>query len=98
MSRCHVTARIVAQPGAADKLLAAMLDMVPLARAESGCLGYDLYQSMDSSDTFLFCEVWADRQALEAHVASAHMLAYHQLVHDWVAEQSVEICPEDEPA
>jgi quinol monooxygenase YgiN len=48
------------------------LDMVGLTRAEPGCLGYDLYQSVDDPSLMFLYENWTDQSALDKHMNTSH--------------------------
>ncbi|MET7464399.1 putative quinol monooxygenase [Nonomuraea sp. NPDC005501] len=47
-----------------EKLL---LELVGPARAEAGCLYYDLYQQSDEPDTFYIVDGWASPEAVAEH-------------------------------
>ncbi len=76
METCYVTAHVTAHPGKGDELRKVMVANIPLVRAEEGCLRYDLLCSPDNPEQLMFNEAWTDRDALDAHLASAHMRAY----------------------
>lgn len=48
------------------------LEMVGLTRAEPGCLGYDLYQSVDDPSLMFLYENWTDQAALDKHMNTSH--------------------------
>lgn len=48
------------------------LEMVGLTRAEPGCLGYDLYQSVDDPSLMFLYENWTDQSALDEHMNTSH--------------------------
>jgi quinol monooxygenase YgiN len=48
-------------------------ELIPLSRAEPGLLRYDVFRAADNAHTFLLVEEYEDTEALEAHVASAHV-------------------------
>lgn len=39
---------------------------------EVGCISYELHQDLKNAGHFIFIEEWADRAALDSHVASEH--------------------------
>jgi quinol monooxygenase YgiN len=71
----RVVAILQADPGKGPDQLAAFERLAPLVRAEDGCLQYDLHAVVDHPDRFVVLEQWASREALDAHLASAHMVA-----------------------
>ena len=75
---CYVTAHITAFPGKGEALRDVMRANIPLVRAEDGCLRYDLLCAADDPDFLMFNELWRDRAALDAHLASPHMLTYRE--------------------
>jgi quinol monooxygenase YgiN len=56
------------RPGQEDAVARCLLDMVEPTRAEPGCLGYDLYQSVEDPSVMFLHEVWADQKALDRHM------------------------------
>lgn len=85
MTRCYVTARVLAKPGKYTELKAEMERNIPLVRAEKGCIRYDLLTLPGQPECFLYNEVWEDEAALRAHAASAHMAAYHERTRELTA-------------
>jgi quinol monooxygenase YgiN len=49
----------------------------PQSLAEPGCLGYDVFRSVDDSTRLLLVEHYRDGAALDAHLSSPH---YQELV------------------
>ncbi len=56
------------RPGQEDAVARCHLDMVALTRAEPGCLGYDLYQSVEDPSVMFLHETWTDQDALDRHM------------------------------
>ncbi|MDB5824340.1 MAG: hypothetical protein JWR21_3044 [Herminiimonas sp.] len=50
-----------------------ILKFVLPARAEPGCLYYDLYQRTDAPDTFFILDGWVDEAAVKSHAAHPHV-------------------------
>jgi quinol monooxygenase YgiN len=80
MSQVRVVVVLQADPGKGAEQVAAFEAVAPLVRAEKGCLQYDLHAVADDPDRFVVLEHWASRDALEAHLASEHMVAYAEQV------------------
>lgn len=96
----HVIAVITAKPGQRAALLEAFRANVPAVRAEDGCIEYvaavDLddgpaFQSRCGTDSFMVIEKWADLDALKAHAAAPHMLAYGARTRELVAQRAIHI-------
>lgn len=72
----RVLAILHADQGKGPAQVAAFEQVAPLVRAEDGCRAYDLHAVIGDPDSFVVVEEWASGDALEAHLASAHMAAY----------------------
>jgi quinol monooxygenase YgiN len=68
-----VVAHIKAKPGQEQQVKEALLALVGPTRRESGCVRYDLHQSLENSGHFLFYEHWQSRQTLEDHLQQPHI-------------------------
>ncbi|MBI1371313.1 MAG: antibiotic biosynthesis monooxygenase [Phycisphaera sp.] len=68
-----VVARFTARPDRIDKLKAELLALVPLTRAEPGCINYDLHQSPANPAEFVFYENFADAEAFAFHGAQPYI-------------------------
>jgi quinol monooxygenase YgiN len=96
----HVIATIRAVPGQREALLAAFRDLVPLVRAERGCIEYaaalDLATPMEVTaavreDVVTVVEKWESVAALEDHLAAPHLLAYRERVTDLLADVEIRV-------
>jgi quinol monooxygenase YgiN len=61
----------VAREGESDAVAGLLRQLMPLSRAEPGCLQYDAHRDPDDPNRFFLFERYADEAALEAHGASA---------------------------
>lgn len=95
----NVIAHIKTMPGARDRVLALLDALVPTVLAETGCGGYQplidlplhlLAQTAGEND-IVIVEKWESVAALEAHLRTPHMLAYHATSASWVEEVSVRL-------
>lgn len=89
MKTCYVTAHITALEGKGGDLQRLMVANIPLVRAEEGCLRYDLLRDSENPDLLMFNEAWRDRAALDAHLATPHMRAYHEKSAPLIAEREL---------
>ena len=96
----HVIAVITAKPGKREEVLAAFRANVPAVRAEKGCIEYGAAIDVESGpsfqkkwgpDTFLVIEKWESMDALKAHAAAPHMVAYGAKVKDLLAGRVIHI-------
>jgi quinol monooxygenase YgiN len=81
----HVVAVVTAKPGMRDAVLQAFQANVPAVLAEQGCIEYGAavdvengpkFQKQHGPDTFVVIEKWESMDALKAHGAAPHMVAY----------------------
>jgi quinol monooxygenase YgiN len=68
-------AKITAQPGKRDELVAAFQPLIEAVAAEEGTLLYVLHVSHHDDDTVWFYEQYTDNDALAAHSSSPAMKA-----------------------
>ncbi len=96
----HVVAVITARAGKRAALLAAFRANVPAVHAEDGCIEYGPVvdapdagpvQAPLGEDTFMVIEKWASAEALRAHAASPHMLAYGARTKELVASRVIHV-------
>jgi len=96
----HVIATVRTVAGRRGDFLAAFRELVPLVRAEAGCLDYGPAVDLDTSisgqppvrdDAVTVVEKWESVAALEAHLAAPHMLRYREKVKDLVAGLEIRV-------
>lgn len=63
----YLTALVRSKAGKAEELKAVLQNMVIQSRKEAACLQYDLHQSTDDENQFIFWEEWENEAALQAH-------------------------------
>lgn len=79
-----LVATIKAKPGASDTLRAAFLNLELHSRTEQGCIKYDLHQSLENEDIFLFYEIWTGEDTLALHASSPFMAASQKITHELI--------------
>jgi quinol monooxygenase YgiN len=83
--RVTVLARVRARAGREDEVRRLLLAFVTPARAEPGCLNYDLHQSADDPVEFMFYENWTSRAALDAHFEMPYLNEFNALADELLA-------------
>lgn len=63
----YLTALVRSKAGKAAELKAVLQNMVTRSRQEVACLQYDLHQSTDDENQFIFWEEWESEAGLQAH-------------------------------
>jgi quinol monooxygenase YgiN len=96
----HVIATIELVPGKRDELLAEFRKLVPLVRAEAGCLDYgpavDMHTGLavqvpTREHVVTVVERWDSLDALRAHLQAPHMAAYRERVKGLVADVRLQV-------
>ena len=96
----HVLAVITTKPGQRDAVLEMFNANVPAVLAEQGCIEYGAAVDMSGgpssqakygADTFVVVEKWENFDALKAHSAAPHMLAYGARTKEMVAGRAIHI-------
>ncbi|MDY7096712.1 MAG: putative quinol monooxygenase [Pseudomonadota bacterium] len=73
-----IIAQIKAKPEHAEAVKRELLKLVPITRAEKGCIQYDLHQDNEDSSFFIFYENWETRDLWQTHMSAPHLDAYSE--------------------
>jgi len=84
-----INAILRAKEGKEEALFQVMKSIVPLSRAEQGCIQYTLHVHDTDPRTFVFYEIWEHEEALEAHIQSEHYLKYRKQIEGIVEKRDV---------
>ncbi|MBQ9089346.1 MAG: antibiotic biosynthesis monooxygenase [Lentisphaeria bacterium] len=88
----HVVARMELNENCFDKMMDILRDLVPVVRAEDGCIMYNPSMDVDGNKTFLtIVESWESEAHLKAHLASPHMADYRVAVADLRKSSDVKV-------
>ena len=96
----HVIATLEFEPGKRDHVLEEFKKVVPLVRAETGCLEYTPVidaetgmgmQSKIGPDKLMVIERWETLQALQAHDVAPHMQAYRTKVKQFIRGRKIRV-------
>lgn len=83
-----VTFRI--RPERAQDFLSRVRRQAADSLTEPGCRRFDVWQAPGDQGLVFLYEIYDDRAAFEAHLASAHFRAFDAEVAPWVADKTVE--------
>ncbi|PVB62172.1 putative quinol monooxygenase [Labrenzia sp. 011] len=86
MSKLTVVANIHARPDQIELVKAELLKLIPITRAEKGCIGYDLHQDNEDPAHFMFYENWESREIWQEHMNAPHLAAYMAATDGAIAE------------
>ena len=84
-----IVADIRADPDQIDRVKAELEKLVPITRAEDGCIQYDLHQDNEDPAHFLFYENWESRELWQVHINAPHLLAYREATQGAIAQFSL---------
>jgi autoinducer 2-degrading protein len=85
-----VTVEFVVRPGQVARFRDEVAANAQTSLAvEPGCLQFDVCASADDPATVFLYEVYADRAAFDAHLASPHFRAFDATVRDWIVRKAV---------
>jgi quinol monooxygenase YgiN len=96
----HVIATIEVHEGKRDAFLAEFRRIVPLVRAEDGCIEYGPAVDVDAGlpvptalrpNVVTIVEKWASLDQLKAHLGAPHMIEYRTRVKDLVQRVSLQV-------
>lgn len=76
MSNLTIVARILAKEEKRDLVKSELLKLIPITRAEKGCINYDLHQDNENPNLFLFFENWESRELWQIHMNNSHLAEY----------------------
>ena len=84
-----VHAKLKVKPESATAFLQQAKIVVQATQKEEGCVSYQLMADAGSSDSFMFVEVWTDKDALNRHLKTSHFAAFGSGTKDMMAARSV---------
>ena len=76
MSKLTIVANIHAHPEQMELLRSELEKLVPITRAEAGCIQYDLHRDNENPAHFMFFESWESAELWQAHMNAPHLAAY----------------------
>ncbi|MBY8978332.1 antibiotic biosynthesis monooxygenase [Rhodobacteraceae bacterium NNCM2] len=86
MTKLTIVANIHANDDKIDPVKAELLKLIPITRAEKGCINYDLHQDNENPAHFTFYENWESRELWQEHMSGPHLAAYMAATEGAVAE------------
>ena len=75
-----VVGRVGTDADKRDALVRVGQAVAEASRAESGCIGYRLYEDTEIENDFVFVEEWESEEALRRHFATPHVRDFLQAI------------------
>ncbi|GEP50164.1 lipoprotein [Flavobacterium noncentrifugens] len=72
----YLTAVVKSKPGKSELLKSLLFELVSHSIKENACLQYELHQSSDDENVFIFHEEWASTEGLALHNSQPHLKAF----------------------
>jgi quinol monooxygenase YgiN len=82
MSKLVNLVRVRVHPEARDRLMPAMLENARQSVLEDTCYQFDVIQSHEDENEFIFYEVYENEEALATHRETPHFLTYFALIQE----------------
>lgn len=79
-----VVAEGKAKPGKEEELRSRMRGLIAPTRQETGCVQYDLHESIEEPGRFVFFERWTTKAALDQHLQTPHLTDFAAAAGDLV--------------
>ena len=71
--KLSVIAKFTAKSGREKDVLSGLTEMIVPTRLETGCINYDLHESLSMPGVFYFYENWTGKDVLDKHLVSSHI-------------------------
>lgn len=86
MLKLTIVAHVHSKSDKVDFVKSELLKLIPITRAEEGCLQYDLHQDNENPAHFMFYENWVSRELWQTHMNAPHLTAYMKITEGAIAE------------
>ena len=87
----YVIVELRLKPGTADKAIAAARAGIAETVKESGCISYDMNQSVTDPARLVLLERWESHEALKRHFETPHFKTWRAAAPEFVAERKAEV-------
>lgn len=87
----YLIATLHIKPGSLPTIMEAVAPCIEATRKETGCISYDLVQSLTDENTLMFVERWTDKAALDAHFHEPHLIAWREAGEPFFLGRKIEI-------
>lgn len=84
-----IIAQFFVKPECIDKFKAETVGLIKGTRSESGCLFYELYQSIESPTDFIFYEKFKDSESFNFHLKTEHYLSFSAVLNSLQSKEAI---------
>ncbi|MFV8343892.1 putative quinol monooxygenase [Flavobacterium sp. XS2P39] len=74
----NLTVILKSKPESVESLKSLLLDLVQNSKKEIACIQYDLQQSIEEPNTFIFHEIWENQNGLDNHNQQAYIQSFFE--------------------
>jgi quinol monooxygenase YgiN len=74
----NLTVILKSKPESIETFKSLLLDLVQNSKKETACLQYDLHQSDEEPNTFIFHEVWENQDGLDLHNQQSYLQTFFE--------------------
>ena len=90
MMTINVTAVLKSKKECTEKVKGLLEKLVESSRKEIGCLQYDLHQSIENPNIFIFHEIWQNKEIFNLHNAQQYVKDFFE-IYSGLLEEEVEV-------
>ncbi len=87
----YLIATITIKPGSLPDFIDAAKTCIAATRRETGCISYDLNQSLTDDNTLVFVERWESEEALQGHFNAPHFQVWREAGAPYIIDRKIEI-------
>lgn len=84
--KINITAIIKSKPETIEITKALLTEMAGNSKQETACIQYDLHQSIEEPECFLFHEIWDNQEDLELHNTKPYIRKFVEKAAEILAE------------
>lgn len=76
----NLTVILKSNPESIEAMKTLLLDLVQKSTKEAACVQYDLHQSLEDPEVFIFHEVWESEAGLKLHNEQLYLISFFENV------------------
>ncbi|WP_134087739.1 putative quinol monooxygenase [Olivibacter sp. XZL3] len=84
--KINLTAFIKSKTDCTEEIKGVLKDLVVQSKKEPACLQYDLHQSVEDPNVFIFHEVWKDEEGFALHNEQPYIKTFRQTASEKLQE------------